>query len=215
MAFCTADALGRGAASELRILTGLLKLRACRDNVRVATGAMELRGGNGYIEDWVNPRLVRDAHVGLLWEGTSNINALDVITRAVGKSAGHRSLQALLHRRLAESSKLPEAFRARLAHALDRAVTLAEHVAVSGAEHLARRAATALYDAASAALMVWEGAQPGSDASRTLLARCVLEHRLSPNDPLAAADSNWELPVTDAILNRHALTLPQAVPLLL
>ena len=84
MALCTADALGRGAP-ELRILTGLLKLRACRDNIAVATGAMEARGGNGYIEDWVNPRLIRDAQVGLLWEGTSNINALDVIGRAVGK----------------------------------------------------------------------------------------------------------------------------------
>ena len=38
MALCTADALGRGAREELRILTGLLKLRACRDNVTVATG---------------------------------------------------------------------------------------------------------------------------------------------------------------------------------
>src|SRR6185312_11976823 len=32
MAMCTADAMGRGAREELRILTGLLKLRACRDN---------------------------------------------------------------------------------------------------------------------------------------------------------------------------------------
>lgn len=97
MAFRTADAMGRGASAELRILTGLLKLRACRDNIAVATGAMEARGGNGYIEDWVNARLVRDAQVGLLWEGTSNINALDVIGRAVGKTQAHRALQTELH----------------------------------------------------------------------------------------------------------------------
>ena len=69
MALCTADALGRNAREELRILTGLLKLRACRDNVTVATAAMEARGGNGYIEDWVNPRLIRDAQVGLFVGG--------------------------------------------------------------------------------------------------------------------------------------------------
>ena len=40
---------------------------------------MEMRGGNGYIEDFVNARLVRDAHLGVLWEGTSNIAALDAI----------------------------------------------------------------------------------------------------------------------------------------
>ena len=81
----TADVMGRasradeGAVHLLRIMTPLFKFRACRDNLRVATGAMEMRGGNGYIEDWINPRLVRDAQIGVLWEGTSNINALDAI----------------------------------------------------------------------------------------------------------------------------------------
>lgn len=45
---------------------------------------MEVRGGNGYIEEWVNPKLVRDAHLGSIWEGTTNIVALDVI-RAINK----------------------------------------------------------------------------------------------------------------------------------
>ena len=33
--------------AQLRILTPLVKYRACRDNIPVATGAMEMRGGNG------------------------------------------------------------------------------------------------------------------------------------------------------------------------
>src|SRR5262249_56503126 len=81
-----ANAGDADAESILRILTPLLKFRACRDNIPVATGAMEVRGGNGYIEEWVNARLVRDAHIGVLWAGTSNINALDIVSRAVGKS---------------------------------------------------------------------------------------------------------------------------------
>ncbi len=97
----TANAMDRANAGSgeaenlLRILTPLLKFRACRDNIPVATGAMEVRGGNGYIEEWVNARLIRDAHVGVLWEGTSNINALDIVTRAVGKSSAHRTLEAV------------------------------------------------------------------------------------------------------------------------
>ena len=208
MALCTADAMGRGDPA-LRILTGLLKLRACRDNIAVATGAMEARGGNGYIEDWVNPRLIRDAQVGLLWEGTSNINALDVINRAVGKSGSHLALQGLLRGRLAEADGLPTTFRAALASALDRAVALAARVAESGTEVLARQAATALYDASSAILLAWEGTRPLSDARRVLVARFVLAHRLSPTDPLAPEEGAWEQPATTALLTNRTLGLQE------
>src|SRR6202035_2708354 len=143
----------REAASILRILTPLLKFRACRDNIPVATGAMEVRGGNGYIEEWVNPRLVRDAHIGVLWEGTSNINALDIITRAVGKSGAHRPLAAALGKLLDEASTVPTVFRDRLRATLQRALNFAECVAAEPAlEDTARLAASALYHATSAIL---------------------------------------------------------------
>ncbi len=213
VALCTADALGRNAP-ELRILTGLLKLRACRDNIAVATGAMEARGGNGYIEDWVNPRLIRDAQVGLLWEGTSNINALDVIGRAVGKTGAQVALQAMLRGRLEEACALPAPFRNALGSALDRAIGLAEQVAAEGREVLARQAATALYDATSAVLLAWEGSRPGADARRTLLARFVLAHRLSPADPLAPEEADWEPAATAALLAERAFAMGDAAPLL-
>jgi acyl-CoA dehydrogenase len=215
VALCTADALGRSAVSELRILTGLLKLRACRDNVTVATAAMEARGGNGYIEDWVNPRLIRDAQVGLLWEGTSNINALDVITRAVGKSGAHLALRSLLRGRLADSTGLPASFRGALGAALDRATALAERVAGQGQETLARQAATALYDVTSAVLLAWEGSRPGVDARRAVLSRLVLAHRLSPADPLAPEEAAWERPAIDALLEGKPLALEQACAFLI
>lgn len=190
---------------ELRILTGLLKLRACRDNATVATGAMEARGGNGYIEDWVNPRLIRDAQVGLLWEGTSNINALDVINRAVGKSRAHLVLHASLRHRLTEAAALPAPFRNALGFALERAMTSAERVAAEGNEGLARQAAAALYNVASAVLMAWEDTRPGADARRTLLARFVLAHRLSPADPLEPTKAAWEQPATAMLLANKPL----------
>ncbi len=175
-----ANAGSKEAESVLRILTPLLKFRACRDNIPVATGAMEVRGGNGYIEEWVNARLVRDAHIGVLWEGTSNINALDIITRAVGKSAAHKSLQAALVKLLQEATAIPAAFRDRLQQTLGRTLAFAEHVAAEPAlEHRARQAASALYHITSAILMAWEAAQPGADARRALYARMILDHRLS------------------------------------
>src|SRR3979411_1364196 len=124
-----ANAGSKEAEGILRILTPLLKFRACRDNIPVATGSMEVRGGNGYIEEWVHARLVRDAHIGVLWEGTSNINALDIVKRAVGKSRAHLILGAALRRRLSEATALPAGFRDRLKLALEKALTFAERVA--------------------------------------------------------------------------------------
>lgn len=152
--------------------------------------------------------------MGLLWEGTSNINALDVIHRAVGKSGAHLALQGLLQGRLEEAAALPAPFRNALGSALDRAVGLAGRVAASGREILARQAATALYDAASAVLLAWEGSRPGADARRTLVARFVLAHRLSPTDPLAPEEAGWEQPAIAALLDERVFGLDQALPLL-
>jgi acyl-CoA dehydrogenase len=207
---------GSSAAGEvLRILTPLVKFRACRDNVTVATGAMEVRGGNGYIEEWVNARLIRDAQVGLLWEGTSNINALDVIGRAVGKSKAHRALEALLRRRLAEVIDLPAAFTDRLELTLTRALDFCERVAREPtAEPQARRAASALYHTASAVLLAWEGTRDPADARRALLSRFVLEHRLEPNDPLEPENAAWEEPAIAALLEGSPVPHARAAALL-
>ncbi len=210
-----ADAGSSQAADVLRILTPLVKFRACRDNVPVATGAMEMRGGNGYIEEWVNPRLVRDAQIGLLWEGTSNINALDVIGRAVGRSKAHKALEALLRGRLKAIAGLPAAFTGRLEATLARALAFAEQVAKEPAsEPQARRAASALYHAASAALLAWEGTRPGADARRALVSRFVLEHRLSPKDPLASDGAAWEEPAIALLLDDAPVSLTRASALL-
>jgi alkylation response protein AidB-like acyl-CoA dehydrogenase len=216
-----ADALDRAnagsadAANCLRILTPLLKFRACRDNIPVATGAMEVRGGNGYIEEWVNARLVRDAHIGVLWEGTSNINALDIITRAVGKNRAHLPLAAALRRLLDEATAIPSPFRDGLRLTLDRAIHLAERVASDDAlEDQARKAASSLYHITSAILMTWEATRPGTDARRALYARLVLEHRLGAQDPLALDEPASEREALDLLLGERSVSLPEAAGLL-
>jgi acyl-CoA dehydrogenase len=210
-----ANAGSKDAEAILRILTPLLKFRACRDNVPVATGAMEVRGGNGYIEEWVQARLIRDAHIGVLWEGTSNINALDIVTRAVGKSRAHRILEAALSKLLDQATPIPAAFRDRLRLALDRTLALAERVAAEPAlEQAARLAASALYHITSAILMTWEAAQPGTDPRRALYARLVLEHRLSAKDPLEPGTGDWEREAAEIIFSESEVSLPPIAGLL-
>jgi hypothetical protein len=196
-------------------MTPLLKFRACRDNIPVATGAMEVRGGNGYVEEWVNARLVRDAHIGVLWEGTSNINALDIITRAVGKSRAHLPLAAVLKRLLDGATAIPSPFRDGLRLTLDRAIHLAERVASDDAlEDQARKAASSLYHITSAILMTWEATRPGADARRALYARLVLEHRLGAQDPLALDEPASEREALDLLLGERSVSLPEAAALL-
>lgn len=70
-----------------RILTPLSKWWSAEKAVYIVRECMELMGGNGYIEDFVMPKLFRDVNVLPIWEGTSNIIILDVL-RALEKSNG-------------------------------------------------------------------------------------------------------------------------------
>lgn len=63
----------------LRILLSLVKLHCSELGVTSTRQAMELHGGNGYIEEYVTARLLRDALVNPIWEGTANIQALEVL----------------------------------------------------------------------------------------------------------------------------------------
>jgi acyl-CoA dehydrogenase len=206
------------AESLIRILTPLLKFRACRDNVPVATGAMEIRGGNGYVEDWVNARLIRDAQVGLLWEGTSNINALDVTTRAIAKVRAHETLAAVLQDRIDDAPDLPGQFRGLLKAQVERAFAFAGDVAGDPAqEDKARLATNALYHATSAVLLAWEGATVGAkggDARRLLLARLVIEHRLLAQDPMASGENLFDKAAADVLLNDAPAPLAEVIDVL-
>jgi hypothetical protein len=206
------------AAKVTRILTPICKYRTSRDNIAVATAAMEARGGNGYIEDWPNARLVRDVHLGVIWDGTSSVNALDVIQRAVGKERAHLALADELGERLAAAQGLPGQFRTRMEGALAQAIRFAGEVADNPRhERFSRAAAGALYHVATAILMINEGCRlglAGGDARRLLMARMVLEHRLSDRPKLAVEASDWEDAAIDALLDDAPVSLERACALL-
>jgi len=83
----------------LRILTPLCKYYIPKRGEYVTLEALEMRGGNGYVEDWVNPRLLRDAIVNVVWEGSSNVIVLDVL-RAIEREGAGAALYHMLHTRL-------------------------------------------------------------------------------------------------------------------
>ena len=195
-----ANAGSKEAKLTLRILTPLIKLRACRDAVIATRSALESRAGNGVIEEWANSRIVRDSYIGLVWEGTSNINAIDVVRRAMGKARANEALKALLMERLQDATLLPEAFRTRLTAAVNKSFDFAARVASTpDNEHMAREASAAMYNATSAVVLAWEAVQPNGDPRKVLVSRFVLEHRLEAIDPLAPPDGEWEQPAYDML----------------
>jgi alkylation response protein AidB-like acyl-CoA dehydrogenase len=101
----------------LRLLQALAKYRLSENAVRHTREALELHGGNGYIEEFVTPCLLRDAQVNTVWEGTSNIMGLEVVktlareagvtgSRGVLFTAVDQALERVTIPELAESKRL-------------------------------------------------------------------------------------------------------------
>ncbi len=224
MSFLTADALDRAeagsqdAAALLRILTPTLKFRATRDARKVCGDALEMRGGIGYIEEFATSRLLRDAHLGSIWEGTGNIVAIDTLTRAVGRHGADAALAADLHARLDDSANVPQAWRNRLRELADRAVGFAREVASSSDnEGDARRATSLLYHVASAVALAWEGGrihEMRGDARRLLLSRMVVDHRVSTGDPFRLAENATQRAITDHLLGERNVGMAEVGELL-
>jgi len=224
MSFLTADALDRGeagsqdAAALLRILTPALKFRATRDARKVCGDALEMRGGIGYIEEFATSRLLRDAHLGSIWEGTGNIVAIDALKRAVGRHGADAALAADLHARLDDSADVPQAWRSTLRNLTDRAIGFAREVASRmDNEAEARRATSLLYHVASAVALASEGGhihQLRGDARRLLLSRMVIDHRLQANDPFRLTENSVQRAITGHLLGDRAVGMAEVGELL-
>ncbi len=85
-----------------RILPTLAKYRATRRGVQLASAAVEVHGGNGYIEDWPVARQLRDGQCHPIWEGTENIIAIDVM-RAIEREGVLEPVIARVEKALADA----------------------------------------------------------------------------------------------------------------
>jgi putative acyl-CoA dehydrogenase len=83
-----AGALDRGADSSegqfRRLGLAVSKYWTCKRAIPLVAEALECLGGDGYVEESIMPRLYREAPLNSIWEGSGNVNALDVL-RAMGR----------------------------------------------------------------------------------------------------------------------------------
>ena len=210
LAFRAAQLLGRvqaGTATAddealLRILLPVTKLTTGKQAVQVASEGVEAFGGNGYIESTHVPVLLRDAQVLPIWEGTTNVLALDTL-RAVARDDALPAFVDEVHRAAGTAGD-----HAPLAEIADRATAAVDHAAtwVGSAqqdgrevvEHGARRWALTLGRAAQAALLVEQAAWDRKEGSArgVAVARRFAEQRLDLLEPTGS------LRVEDAELAR-------------
>lgn len=95
LTFFVAHLLGKdesGTATEdekllLRALTPIAKLYTAKKCLHVVSEVIEIFGGAGYVEDTGLPRLLRDAQVFSIWEGATNVLALDFLRASVKENA--------------------------------------------------------------------------------------------------------------------------------
>uniref|UniRef100_UPI0028A67D65 acyl-CoA dehydrogenase family protein n=1 Tax=Pseudomonas sp. TaxID=306 RepID=UPI0028A67D65 len=74
-------------ATFARLLTAVGKYWICKRAPGMIAEASECLGGAGYVEETILPRLYREAPVNSIWEGSGNVQCLDVL-RALSKEAG-------------------------------------------------------------------------------------------------------------------------------
>ena len=110
------------------MLTPLAKLTTAKQAGTLASEALEAFGGAGYVEDTGLPRLLRDAQVLPIWEGTTNVRALDTLRALAGEGA---------------PQALAAEVRAQLAAARDPALRPAVEAAAAALDRVRSRLATA------------------------------------------------------------------------
>lgn len=91
-------------AALLRIMSPAAKFWVCKRSIAAIAECLEVWGGNGYVEDAPLARLLREAPVNSIWEGSGNVMCLDVL-RALSRHP--EAAQLLLESLTQESSAHP------------------------------------------------------------------------------------------------------------
>ena len=133
-----------------RFLSHLAKNRTADHAAEITRLAMELFGGLGFLEEYAVARWHREALITPIWEGPSNVQALDML-EAMQKKGAHRPFLAWLKARLEDSERPAAALALKAAE-----TTLAELADLDpeAAAFTAKDALTRLADAAAVAALL-------------------------------------------------------------
>jgi acyl-CoA dehydrogenase len=178
-----------------RIAVPVTKLKVCRLGITMASDAIEIHGGNGYIETWPVARLLRDAQVNTIWEGADNILCLDV-RRGIERIGAHQPLLERLHDAVSVSDDddTTRLVRRRIED-LEAAITAWTKLPADVAEARLFPLAQFIGDVYAGALLTeqaaWEHATRGTDR-KSLVARLYARRYLAERGPLRGIDDELD-----------------------
>jgi acyl-CoA dehydrogenase len=179
-------------AVRQRIAVPVTKLKVCRLGITMASDAIEIHGGNGYIENWPVARLLRDAQVNTIWEGPDNILCLDV-RRGIERLQAHEPLLARLRDAVSVSDD-DETTRlvGRRIDDLEAAITAWTKLRGAVAEARLFPLTQFMGDVYAAALLseqaAWERATRGAER-KSLVAGLYAQRFLADRGPLRGIDA--------------------------
>jgi putative acyl-CoA dehydrogenase len=153
-----AHALDAGETDLARLGVALGKFWVCKRTAPMVAEALECLGGNGYVEENGLARLYREAPLNSIWEGSGNVNALDVVRAVSREPASLEALTKELHQVRGQSAELDTHVDSAVAQA--RSLDPASADSAFGARAVVERLALAL----QASLVVRHSPGPVADA---------------------------------------------------
>jgi alkylation response protein AidB-like acyl-CoA dehydrogenase len=182
--------------ARLRIAPAIVKLKAARLGITMASDAIEIHGGNGYIETWPVARILRDAQVNTVWEGPDNILCLDV-RRAIEREQADVPFMERLREAVSNAGETPAAnVVARRVQDLSDAIDAWKDLDRVTAEARLFPLSQFMGDVYAGALLAeqaeWELRELG-DARKGVVADLFVRRYLDDQSPLRGIDAPREL----------------------
>lgn len=99
----------KAASEQLAILTPICKAFMTETGLEVTSLGVQVLGGHGYIREWGQEQLMRDCRIASIYEGTTGIQALDLLGRKVLASQGSllSELKQMLQIQITETQQIP------------------------------------------------------------------------------------------------------------
>ncbi len=186
----------------LRVVTALAKFFTAEEAISAASRAIEVIGGNGYVDDRITPRLLRDAQVLTVWEGPANIQALELLRLLGNRYPGFEAFMEQARSRLPEDpGPLAAAAGGDICAAVEAALSDCRDAVdflradAGEAQRHARKLLALMADTLAATLLLEQASKALSgngDRRKAIVARLFIEKRFArPARRGILPDQDW------------------------